>query len=74
MEYMKAIAVSGAPMISAWWITFPKPVLGDYEALVKVHACGFCNGTDMQIITGTGGDLGKRRSASIPLAWPRRCR
>lgn len=36
----------------------PKPVLGDYEALVKVHACGFCNGTDMQIITGTGGDLG----------------
>lgn len=31
----------------------PVPVPGDYEALVKVHACGFCNGTDMGIIHGT---------------------
>lgn len=30
----------------------PVPVPGDYEALVKVHACGFCNGTDMGIIHG----------------------
>ena len=31
----------------------PVPVPGDYEALIKVHACGFCNGTDMGIIYGT---------------------
>ncbi len=31
----------------------PMPVLKDYECLVKVHTCGFCNGTDMQIIHGT---------------------
>ncbi len=31
----------------------PAPVLKDYECLVKVHTCGFCNGTDMQIINGT---------------------
>ena len=57
MEYMKAIAVMGPNDIRVV-DDVPKPVLGDYEALVKVHACGFCNGTDMQIITGTGGDLG----------------
>lgn len=57
MEYMKAIAVMGPNDIRVV-DNVPKPVLGDYEALVKVHACGFCNGTDMQIITGTGGDLG----------------
>lgn len=57
MEYMKAIAVMGPNDIGVVG-NVPKPVLGDYEALVKVHACGFCNGTDMQIITGTGGDLG----------------
>ena len=31
----------------------PVPVPGDYEALVKIHSCGFCNGTDFQIINGT---------------------
>lgn len=31
----------------------PKPQCGDYEALVKVHFCGFCNGTDFQIINET---------------------
>lgn len=31
----------------------PMPVLKDYECLVKIHTCGFCNGTDMQIIHGT---------------------
>lgn len=57
MEYMKAIAVMGPNDVRVI-DDVPKPVPGDYEALVKVHACGFCNGTDMQIITGTGGDLG----------------
>lgn len=31
----------------------PKPVCGDYEALVHVKYCGFCNGTDLHIIDGT---------------------
>lgn len=57
MEYMKAIAVM-APGVVRVVDDVPKPVLGDYEALIKVHTCGFCNGTDMQIIRGTGGDLG----------------
>jgi threonine dehydrogenase-like Zn-dependent dehydrogenase len=40
----------------------PIPEPGDYEALVKVHACGFCSGTDFQVISGTlkesGGFMG----------------
>lgn len=31
----------------------PMPVPKDYECLVRVHTCGFCNGTDVQIINGT---------------------
>lgn len=31
----------------------PVPVLQDYQSLVRIHTCGFCNGTDMQIINGT---------------------
>ncbi len=57
MEYMKAAVVT-APGEVCIREDVPKPVLGDYEALIKVHACGFCNGTDLQIIGGTGGDLG----------------
>lgn len=57
MEYMKAIAVVGSGEVKVV-DDVPKPELGDYEALIKVHACGFCNGTDMQIIRGTGGALG----------------
>ncbi len=57
MEYMKAVVVT-APGEVCVRDDVPKPVLGDYEALIKVHACGFCNGTDLQIIGGTGGDLG----------------
>lgn len=49
---MKAVVVSafGEVCIAD---DVPIPVPGDYEALVKVHACGFCNGTDMGIIFGT---------------------
>jgi len=57
MEYMKAIAVMG-PGDVRLVDDVPKPVIGDYEALVKVHTCGFCNGTDMQIIKGLGGNHG----------------
>ncbi len=28
----------------------PEPVIGEYQALVKIKACGFCNGTDTRII------------------------
>ena len=28
----------------------PEPVLGSYDALVKIVSCGFCNGTDIRII------------------------
>ena len=31
----------------------PVPEIGDYECLVKTHACGLCNGTDLQVIAGT---------------------
>lgn len=31
----------------------PVPEPGDYDALVKVRACGICNGTDLQYIAGT---------------------
>lgn len=31
----------------------PMPTPNDYEALLKVHACGICNGTDLGYINGT---------------------
>ncbi len=31
----------------------PMPEMGDYDALVKIAACAFCNGTDRHIIEGT---------------------
>lgn len=31
----------------------PIPELKEYECLVRMHTCGFCNGTDMQVINGT---------------------
>lgn len=52
MEYMKAIAVL-APGEVRVVDDVPKPVPGAYEALVRVRACGVCNGTDLQIINGT---------------------
>lgn len=60
-ETMKAIAVMEPNDVQVV-DDVPKPVLGDYEALIKVHTCGFCNGTDMQIITGTGGNHGNEHS------------
>lgn len=49
---MRGIVVTGignVTMVS----DIPMPVLQDYQSLVRVHTCGFCNGTDMQIINGT---------------------
>lgn len=50
--FMRSVAVM-APERVQIVDDVPIPVPGDYEALVKVHACGFCNGTDFQIIRGT---------------------
>jgi len=52
---MKAIAVQEKGVVKVVH-DVPVPVPGDYEALVKVKACGFCNGTDMQIINNTMGE------------------
>jgi threonine dehydrogenase-like Zn-dependent dehydrogenase len=52
MEMMKGIAVIKAGDVRVV-DDIPKPVLNDYECLVKVHACGICSGTDSQIINGT---------------------
>ena len=30
----------------------PDPVIGDHDALVKIAACSFCNGTDTKLIEG----------------------
>ena len=51
MEFMKAMVVAGPNQIGIRE-DVPMPPLGDYDALVKVHACGFCNGTDLQTIEG----------------------
>ena len=51
-EFMKAIAVIKPDEVKVVH-DVPVPEPGDYEALVKVHACAFCNGTDMQVIHGT---------------------
>ncbi len=49
---MKAIAVT-APGKVEIVTDVPRPVCGDYEALVEVYYCGFCNGTDFQVINQT---------------------
>ncbi len=54
MEFMKGIAVM-EPNVVEVRDDIPVPQIGDYEALLRVHACGFCNVTDMEIITGQGG-------------------
>lgn len=52
MEMMNAVAVLAANDVRVV-SDVPKPVPNDYEALVRVHACGICSGTDAQIIAGT---------------------
>lgn len=51
MKYMKAVAVF-APNDVRVVDDVPVPQIGEYEALVKVAYCGFCNGTDTRIING----------------------
>lgn len=52
---MKAVAVI-SPGVVRVVDDVPTPVPGDYEVLLKVRTCGFCNGTDFQIINNTLGD------------------
>lgn len=51
-ETMKAVAVLGKNQVAVV-DDVPIPVPGEYEALVKIHSCGFCNGTDFHIIDGS---------------------
>lgn len=52
MECMRSVAVLAPGQVKIV-DDVPVPVPGDYEALIRVRACGFCNGTDFQIIRGT---------------------
>lgn len=52
MKTMKAVAVFGAGDVRVV-DDVPIPEPGDYEVLVKVVNCGFCNGSDFQIINNT---------------------
>ena len=51
-QTMRAVAVFGAGDVRIVDdVPIPKP--NDYEVLVKVVHCGFCNGSDFQIILNT---------------------
>ncbi|MBE5997240.1 MAG: hypothetical protein E7240_07820 [Lachnospiraceae bacterium] len=51
-KMMKAVVVT-APGKVEIRDDVPVPEISDYECLVKTHACGLCNGTDLQVIGGT---------------------
>lgn len=51
-DTMKAVVVKGPDQMEILH-DIPVPSIGDYEALVKIRACGYCNGTDTHIIEGT---------------------
>lgn len=52
MQYMKAVVVAQQGVVKIA-DDVPIPEIGHYEVLIKVHACGICNGTDFQVINGT---------------------
>lgn len=49
---MKAVAVTGPNKVKIVH-DVPVPECTDYEVLLKIHYCGFCNGSDLNIIRGT---------------------
>lgn len=51
-KYMKGVVVTGPGRVELV-DDIPIPEMGDYDALVKVRACGICSGTDLQYIAGT---------------------
>ena len=52
---MKALAVTAVGKVE--FVDLPMPEVRDYECLVKMTACGLCNGTDMKHIDGTLGNV-----------------
>lgn len=52
---MKAVAVTDVGRLE--FVDVPMPEIRDYECLVKMTACGLCNGTDMKTIDGTLGNV-----------------
>ena len=48
---MKAIAVTDIGKLE--FVELPMPRVREYECLVKITACGLCNGTDLKHIDGT---------------------
>jgi len=55
---MKAIAVTDIGKLE--FVELPMPRVREYECLVKITACGLCNGTDLKHIDGTLGDIVQR--------------
>ena len=55
---MRAIAVTDVGKIA--FVEVPEPQIRDYECLVKITACGLCNGTDIKTIDGTLGNIRER--------------
>ena len=45
---MKAVAAVAPGRVEI--VEIPRPEVREYECLVKVRACGLCNGTDLKII------------------------
>ena len=52
---MKAVAVTDVGRLE--FVELPVPKFAEYECLVKITACGLCNGTDMKHIDGTLGNI-----------------
>ena len=48
---MKAVVVERKGVLAVC-DDVPAPVIGPYDALVRIETCGFCNGTDSRIING----------------------
>ncbi len=52
---MKAIAAIDVGKLE--FVELPMPELREYECLVRMRACGLCNGTDLRVIDGTLGNV-----------------
>jgi L-iditol 2-dehydrogenase len=52
---MRAVAVTDVGKLE--FVELPMPQLRGYECLVRMRACGLCNGTDLRVIDGTLGNV-----------------
>ena len=55
---MRAVAVIDVGRLE--FVELPMPRVRDYECLVRIAACGLCNGTDLKHIDGTLGNIRER--------------